>query len=81
MTNDADVVYQAALRLSESERAELAGRLIDSLDVEFDENAEDEWEQEVARRVEESDAGRLTRIPWSQLKHKLQGSDDAATAN
>ncbi len=81
MANEADVVYKAALRLSERERAELAGRLIDSLESEFDEDAEEVWEQEIARRLEISDSGNVVRVPWSQLKQKLQGSDDAAAAN
>jgi putative addiction module component (TIGR02574 family) len=43
---------EQALGLSESERAELAHRLLLSLDDVAEEGVEEAWEEEIARRVE-----------------------------
>ncbi len=44
MTQQASELLQKALSLSEEERAELAGSLIESLDATVDEAAEAAWE-------------------------------------
>ena len=56
---------------STSERAELAGMLIESLDGEPDEEVEAAWAEEVERRVREIDRGELKTIPWEQVKKEL----------
>jgi Putative addiction module component len=46
MMQDAQELLKKALALSVTERADLAGRLIASLDETFDEDAEAAWQQE-----------------------------------
>jgi len=57
-----------ALGLPEEDRAELADRLLASLDEEPDPEVEEAWRQEVARRLEELHSGAVTSIPWEEIK-------------
>jgi putative addiction module component (TIGR02574 family) len=71
MTQQASELLQKALSLSEEERAELAGSLIESLDGTVDEAAEAAWNQEIARRIEDLDSGRAKTVPWETVRFKL----------
>lgn len=53
----------AALSLPEKERAELAGRLLESLDELPETEWEAKWVAESERRLEEVRAGRMTERP------------------
>ena len=57
MTENAERVKREVLQLPESERAELAQLLIQSLDQECDANAEAAWDAELARRLKRLEAG------------------------
>jgi putative addiction module component (TIGR02574 family) len=59
-----------ALTLSDKERAELASSLIDSLDPTVDADAELAWQEEIARRLEEIESGRVKTIPWDEVRRK-----------
>ena len=67
---EAGELLKHALTLSERERAELASSLIDSLDPTVDADAELAWQQEIARRLEEVDAGRVKTISWDEVRRK-----------
>jgi putative addiction module component (TIGR02574 family) len=69
-----------ALALAASERAELAARLIDSLDQSVDEDASAAWDAEIARRVSELDSGSVKPVPWPELRRRLLGRLDDASA-
>lgn len=59
-----------ALELSPRERGELAGRLIVSLDGPADETPEaiaQAWDEEIARRVAELDAGTAELVSQAQV--------------
>jgi putative addiction module component (TIGR02574 family) len=71
MTQQASELLQKALSLSEKERAELAGSLIESLDSTADENAEAEWNQEIARRIEDLDSGKAKTVPWETVRSRI----------
>ena len=64
-------VLTQALALDENDRASVAGALIESLDTEFDPDAEAAWDAEIRRRVEELDSGAVKPIPWSEVKKRL----------
>jgi hypothetical protein len=51
MGEDAAELLTHALKLPPAARAALADSLIDSLDTDVDENAEDAWRDEIALRV------------------------------
>ena len=64
-------LLKQALALSESDRASLAGALIESLDPEVDPGAEQAWETEIARRVRELEARAVDTVPWSTVRERL----------
>ena len=64
-------LLQKALALSDEERAELAGSLIDSLDAKADERAESAWNQEIVRRIEDLDSGKAKTVPWDEVRRRI----------
>jgi putative addiction module component (TIGR02574 family) len=80
MTEEATELLQKALALSEKERAELASTLIDSLDTVTDDNVEAAWQEEIARRVEELQSGKVKTIPWDAVRKKARAILDGKTS-
>lgn len=66
-------VWKEAADLSEKDRADLAGLLIESLEGEPDPGVEAAWAAEIDRRVAELDAGTVKSIPWEQVRQRLLG--------
>ena len=66
-------VLEEALRLPAEARAALAGYLIESLDDSVDEDAEAAWAQEIARRIDDLDRGRVKAVPWSVARRQILG--------
>jgi putative addiction module component (TIGR02574 family) len=62
MTQEAAELLRKALALPVSDRADLAGSLIESLDDTQDEAVEAAWDEEVARRMAESDSGAVKPV-------------------
>jgi putative addiction module component (TIGR02574 family) len=71
MTQRASELLQKALSLSEEERAELAGSLIESLDATVDQAAEAAWNEEIARRIADLDSGKAKTIPWEVVRSRI----------
>ena len=71
---DARQLLEQALRLSDEERAALAGELIQSLDAEVDADAEAEWSAEIRRRLERVDAGIAKTIPWAEARRRIHAA-------
>lgn len=72
MTHEANDVLRRALALPPEDRAELAGSLIESLDAATDADTEEEaWQQEVARRIQDLDAGKAQTIPWAEVRRRI----------
>jgi putative addiction module component (TIGR02574 family) len=67
---EAGELLKHALTLSDKERAELASSLIDSLDPTVDSDAELAWQEEIARRLEEVETGRIKTVPWDEVRRK-----------
>jgi putative addiction module component (TIGR02574 family) len=61
-----------ALRLPETERAELAHELVKSLDAPADTDAAEAWEKELLRRLAEVDAGTAKLIDRNELRNRIQ---------
>ena len=61
-----------ALSLSETERAELALELVRSLDASADEDAADEWDKEILRRLAQIDAGTARLIDRDEFRRRMQ---------
>jgi putative addiction module component (TIGR02574 family) len=76
---DSKQLLVEALRLTDEERAALAGELIDSLDSEVDPDAEAAWATEIRRRVSELEAGRAKTIPWSEARRRIHAAAGRAS--
>ncbi|OLE10980.1 MAG: hypothetical protein AUG89_10915 [Acidobacteria bacterium 13_1_20CM_4_56_7] len=70
MTQEAHELLQKALALPESERAELAGNLISSLDTTVDPDVDAAWQQEIARRLHDVQSGKVKTVPWEGVRQK-----------
>jgi putative addiction module component (TIGR02574 family) len=70
MTAKAEKLIEEALKLPQSTRATLAGRLILSLDGE-DEDVEAAWAAEIDRRLENFNASRGRALPWAKVKRNI----------
>jgi putative addiction module component (TIGR02574 family) len=70
MMQEAQELLKKALALPDKERADLAGSLIESLDDTVDENAEAAWQEEIVRRLENVQSGRVKTTPWDDVRQK-----------
>jgi len=61
-----------ALNLSEEERAELAQRLLLSLDTPSEEEIAEDWLVEAQRRARELDQGMVQPVPAEEVRRKAQ---------
>ncbi len=71
MSRDLKDVFRAAFELPESQRATLAGLLIESLEPAPEPDVEEAWAQEAERRWHEIEAGAVRTIPWEEVRAKL----------
>jgi putative addiction module component (TIGR02574 family) len=70
MMQEAQELLKKALALPDKERADLAGSLIDSLDDSVDENAEAAWQEEIVRRLEDVQSGKVKTTSWDDVRQK-----------
>jgi len=71
MADEATELLKRALTLPVAERAELAGSLIESLDEAADESVKAAWNEEVARRMEDLDSGKVKPISLEEARRRL----------
>jgi len=71
---DSKQLLVEALRLTDEERAALAGELLDSLDADVDPDAEAAWAAEIRARVSDLEAGRSKTIPWSEARRRIHAA-------
>jgi len=71
MTQEVSELLKKALVLPPEARAALAGSLLESLDDTVDASAEEEWNEEIARRIRELDSGKVKPIPWAQARRQV----------
>ena len=72
MNRDAADILKEALALPADQRAALAGSLISSLDEEPDEQVEEAWGVETARRLAEIDSGRVKLVSWAEARRQFK---------
>lgn len=70
MSPELDEILQKALRLPVEAREALANTLLESLET-TTESVEESWDREVARRIEDLNAGKAVTVPWEQLHREL----------
>jgi len=71
MKRDTSKILEEALKLPIEARAALAGSLLESLDEVVDENVEATWADEIARRVDELNTGKVKTVPWSEARRRI----------
>ncbi|MGD8589619.1 MAG: addiction module protein [Chromatiales bacterium] len=65
-------IEEEALQLSEEERAELAQKILLSLDTPSHKEIEEDWLVEAHRRARELDEGIVQPIPADEVRRKAQ---------
>lgn len=73
MSKSAESVFDEAMDLPQEQRAELAARLIRSLDPASEEAATAAWEAELNQRAEELDRGTAPPIPDEEARRRIRG--------
>ena len=71
MTRSVVELFTEASDLEESDRATLAGLLLESLEGEPDPEVEVAWAKEIDRRLRQIDAGEVELVPWEDVKERL----------
>ncbi len=66
-------ILENALSMPQEQRAFIAGRLIDSLDENVDEDVETAWQNEIQRRIASAEKGEATFMSWEDVKKRLKG--------
>jgi putative addiction module component (TIGR02574 family) len=65
-------ILEDILTLPDDQRAELAARLLQSLDREVDPDAEEAWAVEIERRCAAVDAGEITLSEWHDVRRRIE---------
>jgi putative addiction module component (TIGR02574 family) len=71
MTDVAAQLLADALRLADSERGDIAARLLESLDPGIDEDAETAWGEELIKRIAELREGTVKPISWPEARRRI----------
>ena len=78
MSTQLQSLFDAALQLPESERGELAARLMDTLDEASEETEEAAWAEELLRRIDGTRSGADATVPWEVVRQKMVVMNNAA---
>jgi putative addiction module component (TIGR02574 family) len=71
MARSLEELFREAAQLPESDRATLAGLLIESIDPAPGLELEAAWAKEIERRVGEIDSGAVETISWEDVRAEL----------
>lgn len=70
--HDAKKLLTVALELPEHERAELAARLLESLDEDDREGVDEAWAHEIERRCAALDSGEAVTSDWNEFRARIE---------
>ena len=68
---DISDLLKKALELPTEARAALAGSLLESLDEAVDPLAERDWNDEITRRIQELDSGKVRPVSWADARSQI----------
>ena len=74
MTGKANSLLQQALELEESDRLEIAGALLGSVEPLSSHEVEAAWREEISKRLAEWNAGGVETVEWSEVRERLAAS-------
>ncbi|MFO0965060.1 MAG: addiction module protein [Gemmataceae bacterium] len=81
MMLSSEQLLQEALRLSPDQRVDLAGKLLDSVDV-GDAESDPGWSDELKRRMDDMRTGKVKGMTWEEtMRFILDDTDDAAASS
>jgi len=80
MTPDEQRVLAEALRLPSDARADLAERLLISVDAESGESVDQAWKEEIEKRARELDNGEVETLPWEEVRQRMRRIIDERAA-
>jgi putative addiction module component (TIGR02574 family) len=72
MSQRAEQLLHDALRLPEQERAEMATKLIQSLDGEAESDVDAAWAVEIERRCAALDSGETVTSDWEDVRRRIE---------
>jgi putative addiction module component (TIGR02574 family) len=72
MARTIDRLISEALLLPEGERAQIATRLLESLDEAKDEAVDAAWAAEIERRCSDRDSGRTSGADWEDVRRRIE---------
>ncbi len=78
MVEEARKILELALKMPARERAEIAQRLLESLDRQIDIDVEFAWQTEVEKRISELDGGKVACISWEEVQERLMRNSSEA---
>ncbi len=73
MDAEAHDLLSRAMRLSEEQRADLAARLLESLDEAVEDGVEQGWGQEIERRLDALESRLTHPVPWETARRRIFG--------
>jgi len=71
MLKDPAELLRDALPLPTEARSALIDSLLESLDVQVDDDAEAAWQQEIYSRLQEIDSGAVRLVRWADARRRL----------
>lgn len=77
MSESLRTLFSKASQLDQTDRAALAGLLIDSLDPVSDASVDAAWAAEIEQRAREVDEGLVRTVPWEALRDQLAARGQA----
>lgn len=78
MVRNTEAILIEALQLPLQERIALASRLLASLDEKVDEGVDEAWGEEVKKRLDDIDSGRVEMVPWETVRKEMRGIVDGS---
>ncbi len=81
MNTTTRTLFDSALQLPDSERAELAAWLIESLDNKADDEVDVAWGIEIGQRIEDLDSGKVIGVPWDEARRMILGNSDGSATD
>ena len=69
---DTTAILEQVLSLPEHDQAEIAVRLLESLDPEAQRAVDDAWAEEIERRCAAVDAGTLATSDWKDVRARIE---------
>jgi putative addiction module component (TIGR02574 family) len=71
MSKTSETILREALELNDSERAEIAAVLIESLDAMVDQDVDEAWRAEIRHRMKLRKAGKMEVVPWEEVRAEI----------